>query len=88
MLLSLDTGVLALKIVLYATLGLLCSLLGHTFTDWEFWAFLGLFWVCDQAGQRSGQQTGYIRGIHAYINMPAKDQDNIRKLIREIQHEE
>lgn len=72
------------RIVLYLTLGLVCSLLGYSWSSWQFWTLLGLFWVSDQVGQSAGREQGYIEGIHAYLNMDREHQQNIQRLIKEI----
>jgi hypothetical protein len=46
------------RLVLYATLGTLTSVLGYTVYSTEFWCFLGLFWAVDTLGRLDGFDSG------------------------------
>jgi hypothetical protein len=46
------------RLVLYATLGTLCSALGHEWSSAEFWCIVGLTWAGDVLGRHDGYQAG------------------------------
>lgn len=76
------------RLVLYSTLGMLCSALGYAWDTWQFMCILGLFWACDQLAQREGKQAGYIEGIWAYMNMTDANRKRIEKLVKEVRNEQ
>ena len=43
-------------VALYATMGLLLSVAGFSFDDWQFWCFLGLFWAASRTARHIGRQ--------------------------------
>ena len=75
------------RLVLYATLGLLCATFGFAWDTWQFWSILGLFWASDRLAHQDGKQSGYIEGIWAYINMDAEHRTQIEKLVKEAVNE-
>jgi len=67
------------RLVLYSTLGWVMNLAGHDFLSWEFWCVMGLYLAADMMSRREG----YESGIWDAVNMPQRDIDNIKKLIKE-----
>lgn len=65
------------RIVLYATLGTVCSALGHSIDDIGFWLILALFWATDTLARKEGQD----HGIWITITLPA---DKLAELKRQI----
>ncbi len=74
------------RLVLYATLGMLCSALGHQWDSWEFWCLLGLFWAADRLSESAGKQQGYIEGIWAYMNMDDANRKRIEQLVKDVRN--
>lgn len=72
------------RLVLYATLGTLCSVLGFTWDSWQFWSLLGLFWAADRLAHQDGKQSGYVEGIYAYMHMDAEHKQRIEELVKEV----
>ena len=44
------------RVVLYATLGVLASALGYSWDTWQFASLLGLFWASDLLGHMQGRE--------------------------------
>ena len=44
------------RVVLYATLGVLASVLGYSWDTWQFACLLGLFWASDVLGHMEGRE--------------------------------
>lgn len=72
------------RIVLYATLGVLCSALGLTWDDWGFWSMLGLFWASELITRTETRQQAFVEGIAAYIKMSDEHKANIHKLLKDL----
>ena len=45
-----------LRVVLYATLGVLASQLGYSWDSWQLACLLGLFWASDLLGHMEGRE--------------------------------
>lgn len=69
------------RIVLYATLGTLCSALGHGIDDPGFWCILALFWAGDMLARRSGMEDGIALGIETYRKMNPEQRADINKIM-------
>ena len=54
------------RIVLYATLGVLCYSLGFAWNSIEFWSFLGLYWCSDLLAREEGR----LDGVAVILEMP------------------
>ena len=44
------------RVVLYATLGVLASALGYSWDSWQFVCLVGLFWASDVVGRMEGRE--------------------------------
>ncbi len=60
-----------LRLVLYATLGTTCSVLGYTWDSWQFWSFLGY-------------KIGVAQGVQIYMNMTEQQQQELRTKLKEL----
>ena len=65
------------RIVLYATLGTLLSVLGQDIDSWGWWSVLALFVCSDHLARKEGQD----HGIWITITLPA---DKLAELKKEI----
>ena len=66
-----------LRIVLYATLGVLCHSLGFKWNSLEFWSFLGLFWCSDFLARDEGRQDG----VAMVLDMPMMHIASLKALL-------
>ena len=48
------------RIVLYATLGTLLSVLGHEWDSWQFWCTVALFICAEHLARRDGYEQGMV----------------------------
>ena len=71
------------RIVLYATLGTLLSVLGHAWDSWQFWCTLGLFWASDVLSRRDGVEQGVVAGITAYSRATEQQRLDLDKIIKD-----
>jgi hypothetical protein len=55
------------RLVLYTTLGLLCSGLGFAWNTTEFWCFLGLFWSAETLARQEGEAVGVSKVLSMHI---------------------
>lgn len=73
-----------LRLVLYATLGTTCSVLGYTWDSWQFWSFLGLFWAAQKLAEDDGYKIGVAQGVQIYMNMTEQQQQELRTKLKEL----
>ena len=71
------------RIVLYATLGTLCSVLGYSWDSPEFLCLLGLFWACDLVGRQAGFEVGVVQGMSAYSQANEQQRADIDKIVKD-----
>ena len=72
------------RIVLYATLGYLLDTLGHSVSDWSFYAVLALFWAAEAMSRREGYEAGMV----FIATLPEHLLNKIKREIAEIDKEE
>ena len=68
------------RIALYATLGTLLDVLGHTWDSWQFWCILGLFFAADILSRREG----YEQGMVFVATLPMNKLEEIKRAIAEL----
>lgn len=71
------------RLVLYATLGTLCSALGHSWDTSEFWCFLGLFWCSDAVARREGYHEAVL-GMLEMLQSHRSAVEALEKKLKEI----
>jgi len=63
------------RLVLYSTLGLLCSSLGFTWDSKEFWCFIGLFTCVQHVAYLDGYDVALDHAL-AVFNKQKKEQND------------
>ena len=71
------------RVVLYATLGSLLSVLGHDWDSWQFWSVLALFWASDLLSKRDGEEQGVVAGITAYSQATEQQRKDLDKIVKD-----
>lgn len=72
-----------LEIVLWLTIGLLLSVVGYTWQDWQFWCLAGTYW----AVALLSRQRGKVEGIINYLEMSTAEQNRIKRALQEAKEE-
>jgi hypothetical protein len=68
------------RLALYATLGLLLSVMGFDAFGWQFWAVAAMFWASELLTRRETKDWAMAEGITAYLNMTPEEQNDIKKI--------
>ena len=71
------------RLVLYATLGLLMSVLGLQWDTSEYWCMLALFICSDHLARRAGIEQGIVMGMSAYINANEQQRADLDKIVKD-----
>lgn len=71
-------------LVLYATLGVLCSALGLTWDSPAFWCVFGMFWAVEHWARQQGFQIGVAQGVTVFLAMTPQQQEELRRKIKEV----
>jgi hypothetical protein len=66
-----------------AVLGMVLSMMGFSFTDWEFWCVIGLQWVAKETGQNSGLGQGRVETL-AFLKMAETNLKGAQKLYHDL----
>lgn len=72
------------ELILWGTIGALLSAIGYSFTDWQFWCFMGTYWCVSFIAR----QRGRIEGMIDYLEMSEQDQRRIKQVLQKIKEEE
>ncbi len=75
------------RLVLWATLGMLCSALGYTISSWEFWCLLAMFWAVQQLAHRDGYEVGVAQGVQIYMKMTTEQQEELKNKLKELERD-
>ena len=74
------------RIALYATLGMLCNVLGHAWDTWQFWSIVGLFWASEHITRREQHEQSYVEGILMFISLDTQQQQQLVKAIQQVEN--
>lgn len=69
-----------LELVTWATISLLLVAVGHTADTWQFWCFLGTYWVVGKFSQYKGS----VEGVIEYIEMEPEDQKEVQEALEQV----
>lgn len=72
------------RLVLWACLGLVLTVLEQGVTDWGFWCILSLFWASAYLARQEGEQYG----MWLTANLDLEDLKDIKAQIRKLEQEE
>ena len=72
-----------LEIILWITIGLLLSVVGYTWQDWQFWSLASTYW----AVALLSRQRGKVEGIINYLEMTTAEQNRIKRALQEAKEE-
>lgn len=68
------------SLAIYVTLGLLMGSQGLTFSNWQFWCYMGLFWAMD----RHSSFVGAVQGIEASKEYIMRLQEELAQLKKKL----
>ena len=72
-----------IEIALWITVGLLMSVVGFTWEDWQFWSLCATYWAIALLSK----QRGKVEGIIDYLEMSQADQNRIKRALKEAKEE-
>lgn len=72
-----------IEIALWVTIGLLMSVVGYTWEDWQFWSLCGTYWAVAVLSR----QRGRVEGIINYLEMTTAEQNRIKQALKEAKEE-
>lgn len=67
-----------IELTLWITVGLLLSVVGYTWQDWQFWCLAGTYWAIALLSR----QRGRIEGIINYMDMSEHEQQKLKRVLK------
>lgn len=68
-----------IDLIAWATIGVLLNAVGYNWDSWQFWCFLGTYWVVSYLSRERGR----IEGMINYLEMDTVDQLKIKRALEQ-----